>query len=206
MGDGSYLFANPVAAHHVGEAHGIAVLTVILNNAGYGAVQQSVTGLYPTGYAAKADVVPLTVAVAEPRLPARRRVVPGLGRDRHRPGRAAGALRRAIEQVDAGRQAVLDVHITPDRTTRGAAMSKTVLITGAGSGFGRGAAVALAARGHTVIATVETDEQAAELAADAPRADRRQARRHRSRRLCLSSTSGTSTCTSATPASARPGR
>ena len=47
-------------------------------------------------------------------------------------------------------------------------MSKTVLITGAGSGFGRGAAVALAARGHTVIATVETADQAAELAAAHP--------------------------------------
>ena len=47
-------------------------------------------------------------------------------------------------------------------------MSKTVLITGAGSGFGRGAAVALAARGHTVIATVETTDQAAELAAAHP--------------------------------------
>ena len=47
-------------------------------------------------------------------------------------------------------------------------MSKTVLITGAGSGFGRGAAVALAGRGHTVIATVETAEQAAELAAAHP--------------------------------------
>ena len=47
-------------------------------------------------------------------------------------------------------------------------MSKTVLITGAGSGFGRGAAVVLAQRGHTVIATVETDAQAAELTATQP--------------------------------------
>jgi len=47
-------------------------------------------------------------------------------------------------------------------------MQKTVLITGAGSGFGRGAAVELARRGHRVIAATETDKQAAELAAAAP--------------------------------------
>lgn len=47
-------------------------------------------------------------------------------------------------------------------------MSKTVLITGAGSGFGRLAAVQLAGRGHAVIATVETERQAAELAAAHP--------------------------------------
>jgi short-subunit dehydrogenase len=48
------------------------------------------------------------------------------------------------------------------------AMSKTVLITGAGSGFGHDAAVQLAARGHSVIASVETDSQAAELSAAHP--------------------------------------
>ncbi len=47
-------------------------------------------------------------------------------------------------------------------------MARTVMITGAGSGFGKGASLALAARGHTVIATTETDAQAAELAAEAP--------------------------------------
>ena len=111
MGDGSYLFANPVAAHHVAEAHGIAVLTVILNNAGYGAVQQSVTGLYPTGYAAKADVMPLTSLSPSPEFRLVAESCRAWAETVTRPDDLAGALSRAIEQVDAGRQAVLDVHI-----------------------------------------------------------------------------------------------
>jgi len=47
-------------------------------------------------------------------------------------------------------------------------MSKTILITGAGSGFGKGAAIALVARGYHVIATTETSDQASELAKEAP--------------------------------------
>jgi NAD(P)-dependent dehydrogenase (short-subunit alcohol dehydrogenase family) len=47
-------------------------------------------------------------------------------------------------------------------------MGKTVLITGAGSGFGRGTSIALAERGHNVIATTENEQQAIELAAAVP--------------------------------------
>ena len=48
-------------------------------------------------------------------------------------------------------------------------MPRTVLITGAGSGFGRGAALELAKRGHKVIAAVLDDAQAAELARVEPK-------------------------------------
>ncbi len=42
------------------------------------------------------------------------------------------------------------------------------MITGAGSGFGKLTAIALGARGHHVIATTETDEQARALRDEAP--------------------------------------
>ena len=50
-------------------------------------------------------------------------------------------------------------------------MSKSVLITGAGSGFGKGTALALAAKGHHVIATTETQDQASELRKEAPQVE-----------------------------------
>jgi len=60
MGDGSYIFANPVACHQVCESLAIPVITLVLNNGEWAAVRQSVAGLYPDGRAARANTVPLT--------------------------------------------------------------------------------------------------------------------------------------------------
>tara|TARA_R110000850_G_scaffold168135_4_gene293196 strand:- start:559 stop:2274 length:1716 start_codon:yes stop_codon:yes gene_type:complete len=60
MGDGSYMFANPVACHQIAEALEISMIVLVLNNAEWGAVRQSVVDIYPDGHAARSNVVPLT--------------------------------------------------------------------------------------------------------------------------------------------------
>ena len=46
-------------------------------------------------------------------------------------------------------------------------MSKTILITGAGSGFGKAAAIGMAKNGHSIIATVQVSSQVTPLREEA---------------------------------------
>lgn len=66
IGDGSYMFANPTACHLVAEAMELPVITLVLNNAEWGAVRHSVQGLYPDGAAARANQIPLTALTPSP--------------------------------------------------------------------------------------------------------------------------------------------
>jgi acetolactate synthase-1/2/3 large subunit len=112
MGDGSYMFANPVGCHHVAEAHDIPVLTVVLNNAGYGAVRHSVLDLYPTGYAAKADEMPLIGLSPSPDFAQVARACRAHAETVTDAGTLPAALARAIDVVTVERrQALLDVHV-----------------------------------------------------------------------------------------------
>lgn len=112
MGDGSYLFANPVACHHTAEAYDIPVLTIVLNNGGYGAVRESVLGLYPHGYAAKGDDVPLTSLAPGPDFTLVARASRAHAERVEDPTRLPAALERAVEVVTVeGRQALLDVRV-----------------------------------------------------------------------------------------------
>ncbi len=60
IGDGSYIFANPVACHQIAEALELPVLTIVKNNGMWNAVRRSVIGAYPGGAAARANEMPLT--------------------------------------------------------------------------------------------------------------------------------------------------
>jgi acetolactate synthase-1/2/3 large subunit len=60
IGDGSYMFANPVACHQIAEALELPILTVIKNNGMWNAVRRSVVNSYPQGAAARSNRMPLT--------------------------------------------------------------------------------------------------------------------------------------------------
>jgi acetolactate synthase-1/2/3 large subunit len=66
MGDGSYMFANPTVCHQIAESLELPILVVILNNSEWAAVRYSVLDLYPSGYAAKANRMPLTALQPSP--------------------------------------------------------------------------------------------------------------------------------------------
>ena len=60
VGDGSYMFANPVACHQIAEAHDLPLLTVIMNNGIWNAVRRAALNVYPDGEAARMNVLPIT--------------------------------------------------------------------------------------------------------------------------------------------------
>lgn len=66
VGDGAYMFANPVACHQVAAANDLPVLTIILNNESWDAVRSSTLEVYPDGYAAKSNIVPMVSLTPTP--------------------------------------------------------------------------------------------------------------------------------------------
>ncbi len=60
IGDGSHIFANPVACHMVALAEKLPVLTVVFNNGVWQAVRRATVAMYPEGEAVRANTMPFT--------------------------------------------------------------------------------------------------------------------------------------------------
>ncbi|HYU11324.1 MAG TPA: thiamine pyrophosphate-requiring protein [Stellaceae bacterium] len=110
LGDGSYLFANPVAVHHAATMHRLPVLFIVVNNAMWGAVRRATLGMYPAGEAARSNRPPF---IELDELPAFERVCAaagGYGERVEDPAALPGALARALNAVTIEkRQALLNV-------------------------------------------------------------------------------------------------
>lgn len=112
VGDGSYIFANPVACHQIAAALDLPILIIIKNNGMWNAVRRSVVNGHPGGAAARANRMPLTSLDPAPDYLAIAGAS-GAHAERVRHGRdLPAALARAIAAIrDDRRAAVLDLSI-----------------------------------------------------------------------------------------------
>lgn len=113
VGDGSYLFANPVASHQTAAALGLPILTVVFNNGVWNAVRKSTRALYPNGHAATANEMPLSSLSPSPAYEQVVAASGGYGERVEDAEALPGAIERALKAVRVEkRQALLNVRVT----------------------------------------------------------------------------------------------
>ena len=114
IGDGSYMFANPVACHQIAEAHDLPVLIVLMNNGIWNAVKRATRLLYPEGNAMRMNTTPVTSLEPAPDYGAIIAASRGWSEDVAHGDDLPGALQRAIKVVrEERRQALLNVRVSP---------------------------------------------------------------------------------------------
>jgi acetolactate synthase-1/2/3 large subunit len=112
LGDGAYMFANPTACHYVAQMQKLPVLTVIYNNALYGAVRRATLDMFGTGLAAEGDGR-LLADLPAPSFEKIMAAHDGHGERVERPADLPDAFRRAAAAVKSGQQALVNVICPP---------------------------------------------------------------------------------------------
>ena len=113
VGDGSYMFGNPLPYHYVGRAESLPTLTIIANNHSWHAVRQSTLDVYPDGTAAKANIMPLTELKPAPDYEKVVETCGGYGEKVETADAVLPALRARLEKVRSGTPALINVMTRP---------------------------------------------------------------------------------------------
>ena len=109
VGDGSYMFGNPLPFHYVGRAESLPTLTIISNNQSWHAVRAATLDVFPGGYAAKANSMPLTELKPTPDYEKVITSCGGVGEKVEQPGDLFAAIKRGFEAVRSGTPALINV-------------------------------------------------------------------------------------------------
>jgi acetolactate synthase-1/2/3 large subunit len=113
LGDGAYMFANPMVGHWVAEKFDLPILTVIFNNSRYGAVRKATLSMFKDGAAGEDDGNFLADLSPSPPFEEFVRSQGGHGERVEKPGELEGALARARDAVTRGRNQALVNVISP---------------------------------------------------------------------------------------------
>ncbi len=111
LGDGAYMFNNPVACHWASAAHNLPMVTVIFNNRRWGAVRNSTLAMYPQGAAAAGDGMFLADLSPAPDYAAICRAHGGVGFAVSDPAALPGVIDQSLAVVAGGQQALIDLQI-----------------------------------------------------------------------------------------------
>ena len=110
VGDGSYMFGVPVAAHWVARAYDLPVLFIVFNNSRWNASQQSTLSFAPDGWAAKKLPMPLCDLRPAVDFEMICQAAGGYGEKVERPQDLPQAIDRALKVIETEkRQALLNV-------------------------------------------------------------------------------------------------
>ena len=110
LGDGSYMFSNPMVAHWVADAHKIPILTIIFNNSRYGAVRSATLSMFKDGIAGLDDGRFMADLDPSPAFDLALKSQGGHGERVERSADLPAALRRARDVVvNERRQALVNV-------------------------------------------------------------------------------------------------
>jgi acetolactate synthase-1/2/3 large subunit len=109
VGDGSYMFGIPMAAHYVGNARKLPTLTIISNNSEWHAVRRATLMASPEGPASRTNEMPLVSLAPSPKFEKAIEACDGIGERIDDPEKFRPALERALKHVDGGTQVVINV-------------------------------------------------------------------------------------------------
>ena len=113
LGDGAYMFNNPLVGHWVSAAHKLPILTIVFNNSRYGAVRNATLSMLKDGVAGEDDGNTLANLSPTPPYEEMARAQGAHAERVEKPADLPDALARARNAVlIEGRQAFLNV-ITP---------------------------------------------------------------------------------------------
>jgi len=110
VGDGSYIFGSPAAAHWVSRAYDLPVLFLVFNNAGWNAVANATRSIAPDGAAVRTRNFPFTDLSPSLDFELFAQAAGGYGERVDDPAELPAALERALKVVKTEhRQALLNV-------------------------------------------------------------------------------------------------
>ena len=109
LGDGSYMFGCPTAAHFVGRSEKLPTLTMVFNNSQWYAVRSATLGMYPNGLASKMNSLPVVDLAPSPDFEKIVEACGGYGERVEDPEKLIPAIERALQKVADGTPVTLNV-------------------------------------------------------------------------------------------------